>query len=157
MKFLDCAAFFIASLLFASRPALAINESLYFRLNSVGEVEAVVIGENSSCGARVFAPTGITITANSVVIDSPVPAILPVVPCVPLSPYEVVANLGVLSGPTYSVIWKQGAGVLFNTVLTPASLAPQSIPAMSPLALWLMALLIILLGIGALHRTARSP
>jgi hypothetical protein len=140
-------ASFVIVLTIAAQPARALNESLFFRLTSSGEVEAVVAGDNAGgCAARFLPPTSIAIIGNVVTIVSPD---LPLNPCVPPGPpyprFEVVANLGTLTAPLYIVTWSQGPSVL-TAALSPAALAPQSVPTLGAGSLLATALLLAFLG-----------
>ena len=98
---------FIAGLVLLPLPAIAANEVLYFRLNPAGEVEAVVAGVlDDLCGAyRFLPPSSITVSGTTIAIVSP--HVIPPPCSLPVPPfgYEVIANLGVLTAPVYSVSW----------------------------------------------------
>lgn len=146
-------ALFVVALSLAAQSALAINETLYFRLTSSGAVEAVVAGEDYfGCIPRFLPPTSVAITGTSIAITSPV---VPLLPCFPPPPpyprYEVVANLGVLSAPLYSVTWTMGPTVL-SASLSPGSLSPQGIPTLGNFTLLTMTLLIAFFGMRRARR-----
>lgn len=132
-----------------SQSTMADNETLSFRRNSAGEIQAVVAGVlTNECGVRFGPPTSITIARDTITIISSYPPPPPcVVPIVPPRPYEAVANLGVLAGPSYSVTWTGPGLVVLSAQLSPASLIPTQVPTLGPYALTLMALCIGLAGV----------
>jgi hypothetical protein len=150
-----CAAgsIFAIALLTPFKYAWASNEILFFRLNNSGQVEAVVSGDFvlGCSGSPLPPPTSVTISGNSIVIVSPPPTPFGI-PCLfpppPATLYQVVANLGVLTGPSYNVTW----GAL-SAVLVPASLTAVGIPTMNAYVLALMAVLIVATGM----RFTRHP
>lgn len=153
----NTAASFLIGLLIAAQPAFALNESLYFRLAPSGTVEAVVTGDDAgSCAFRFLPPTSVVITGNSVAIVAP---LFPLNPCIPPGPpfsrYEVVANLGALTGAVYNVTWSQGLFIL-SAMLTPSALSPQGIPTLGTELLFATALLVAFFGRSATRFEARE-
>ncbi len=146
------AAAFSIALSLLSQYAMADSESLFFRQNPSGEIEAVVSGLRTNlCGFVFVPPTSIAIVGSSISIVSPnVPPPPCFIPITPPQPYEVVANLGVLSGASYSVTWTQG--VVLSAQLFPAALAARAVPTIGPYGLLLTAVLIGLLGAGMVNR-----
>jgi hypothetical protein len=146
------AAAFCIALSLLSQSAVADSESLSFRLTSSGQVEAVVSGlRTNQCGFVFLPATSIAIVGNSISITSPNPPPPPCdMPIVPPQPYEVVANLGVLTEASYSVTWTKG--VVLSAQLVLASLGPQAVPALNTHGLVLIAMLIGLLGAGTIGR-----
>ena len=136
------------SLDFLSTSTSANNEVLSFRLNSSGQVEAVLTGVGGVCGTfTIGPPTSVTITGTSISIVSPPP--FPLLCPIPIGsppppPYSVVANLGILTGATYTVTWGDPAPA-WSAILTLANL-PAPIPTLGIHALVLMALTIFLVG-----------
>jgi len=131
------------------------NEVLSFRLNISGEVEAVLTGVGGVCGSyTIGSPTSITITGTSISIVSPPPFPLLCPGSPPPPPYSVVANLGILTGATYTVTWSAPTPA-WSAILTLASLVPNPIPTLGIHALVLMALTIFL--VGARKDWARRP
>jgi hypothetical protein len=142
-----------------STSARANNEVLSFRLNFSGEVEAVLTGVGGVCGTfTIGPPTSVTITGTSISIVSPppTPLLCPTpIGSPPPPPYSVVANLGILTGATYTVTWSPAA----TAILTPASLVPAPIPTLGSYALVLMAVTIFLVGankIGVPHGSGNA-
>lgn len=143
------AAAFSVALAVLSRCAMADGESLSFRLTPSGEVEAVVSGlRTNHCGFTFVPATSTAIVGSSISINVPPPPCN--MPIVPPQPYEVVANLGVLAGASYTVTWTQG--VVLSAQLVPAWLLPRAIPALGTYGLMLTAVLIALLGAGMANR-----
>ncbi|HEX4332265.1 MAG TPA: hypothetical protein VH040_09010, partial [Usitatibacter sp.] len=113
--------------------ALAYQESLSFRLNSGGDVEAVISGITDYCGLQFVGPSAITRTGNDIEISSP-DTEYPCFVAPPFSAYQVVANLGPLdSASTYHVTWSEGPAMLAGQV-SPGMLPPAS--TINYTALW---------------------
>ena len=106
-----------------SAPVLAFNDSLSFRINPNGDVEAVVSGMTDGCRVEFHAPSSVIAAGLDIAITSPSfnACFLPL----PVSNYQVVANLGPLAPATYHVIWTQDPHVLAGHV-SPAALLPPS-------------------------------
>jgi hypothetical protein len=157
----------IAILMFmsASSNALASGETLTFRLDALGRVEAVISGLTGFCNQPPFHSadsiviTGTIISINSILGGSgggcPVGTPQGV-------PYQVVATLGHLALQTYTVVWTTSFDatgtrtVFLSSSLVVGALNPvQDIPTMSA---WTVAiLLVLLLTAGAyLTRQRRS-
>ena len=155
----------IAILMFMSAcgNALATGETLSFRLDALGRMEAVISGLTGFCNQQPFSSaddisiTGTVISINSIVGGSgggcPVgtPQGLP---------YQVVATLGYLSPQTYTVAWTTSmstAGmrsVFLSSSLIVGALNPaQDIPATST---WALAMLLVLLLATGAYLTRRS-
>ena len=146
-------ALFVAVLSTATRPALALNEALFFRLSPAGTIEAVVAGDDAGpCAFKFRPPTSVVVTGSSIAITTPN---FPLLPCLPPPPphprYEVVANLGALPAPLYSVSWTMGITVLSSS-LSPGSLLPQGIPTLSSWGLLALALAVVMLGVRRVQR-----
>lgn len=142
--------------------AFAYDETLTFRLNAQGEVEAVIDGRTHRGGcdeiSRFTPPMSTTIDGNTVLIQSP--ALAPCsIPLLPTEPYQVVANLGHLSGETYQVTWNVevvGSGFppirSISATFSVSSLFSVAAPALSPWAMCLLLLSTAGVAFAALRR-----
>jgi hypothetical protein len=92
--------------------ASASDERLTFRVNEVGQIEAVVSGLYS-CGETFLPPIAIVVNESSVLITSePSQCNLPLPP----GPYEVATVLGDLQHKSYSVVWQQSNRSLLGMI-----------------------------------------
>jgi hypothetical protein len=117
----------IIAILCVSLPSarlLAFNDSLSFRLNPSGVVEAIVSGLNDGCSVGFGAPSSVTVTGLHIAITSPPASNACFLP-LPAIPYQVIASLGPLSPATYEVTWAQDSLVL-AAQLSPSALPPPS-------------------------------
>jgi hypothetical protein len=154
-----CALLLLACI---STSAFAFNETLTFRLNAQGQVEAVITGLTRGGGCdglgqnHPFDPaSSITIVVNNILIASPVVGVTCSIPFNPLQ-YQQVANLGQLTGATYQVTWNEGTPPIhsLSATLNMSDLYPGATPALS----WWMTILLMLslfgISIATLRRRA---
>ena len=155
------AAVLLASCIPAS--AFAFDETLTFRLNAQGEVEAVVTGltRGFGCngqGANVEfdPPSSITMAGNGIVVVSAYKGGLCSIPKEPPWTYQQVANLGHLEGSTYQVVWNEGAPPIRFLAATLNMSDPYSVaaPALSPWALGMLLLSMAGVALFALRKRA---
>jgi hypothetical protein len=141
--------------------ALASGETLTFRLDALGRVEAVISGMTGFCNQPPFHSadsiviTGTVISINSILGGSggcPVGTPQGV-------PYQVVATLGHLALQTYTVVWTTSfdatgtRSVFLSASLVVGALNPvQDIPTMSA---WAVAILLVLLLATGTYLTRR--
>jgi hypothetical protein len=145
----------ITCLFLVSSAALADSESLSFRLNAQGEVEAVISGIAHGCGTFVEPPMSSVVSNASIVLVS--------IACTPAGydplpyPYQTVANLGHLSmTTTYSFVWslqRQLDRLSWTATLLPLSLLAVPVPALSPMN---VSKLILIIALCAIRLTTRS-
>jgi hypothetical protein len=146
-----------------SSSAFAFSETLTFRLNAQGQVEAVItgltggLGCEGSVGSIFDPPTSVTVTGNSILIVSVPIAHICTIPRNPFT-YSQVANLGNLTGIAYQVTWNEGPQtppfLTLSALLNVSDFFPGATPALSP---WMAALLVLSLfgiSIAALRRRA---
>jgi hypothetical protein len=95
-------------LLFACASAHASDESLTFRKASDGRFVAAIdgISDGSGCAPEYQPVASVDVADGVIAIDSPEDALGCFIPMTP-RPYEVLADLGVLSGDRYDVVWSQ--------------------------------------------------
>jgi hypothetical protein len=139
---------FLLCLLAAGSSAYAYDDSLSFRSSPSGGVEAVVSGmsDGPDCRPEFEPPSSVQIVGASVVIDSPDEVRACFIPFAPVA-YQVVAQLGVLAGPRYDVVWNQGA-LQLTGVLIPAALAAAYVPLPTLSRPWLFVFGLALLAVG---------
>jgi len=144
------------SLWFLSIQAVASNEILTFRVTNGANIQAVVSGlsDGPGCSPEFLPPFSVVVASSSISIMSPPPTPFCFLPLAP-TPYQVVADLGVLTGATYLVTWDGGFLVL-SGALSPAALAPAIIPALSPTALLALVVCIALLAARSLTRRSTT-
>jgi hypothetical protein len=112
----------------------AYNETLSFRITPSGTIEAVVSGLNDgpSCQTEFVPPNSVIVGSNTITITSPYTFYFCGLPASPVH-YEVVADLGVLTGSSYQVTWSEGP-LMVSATLVPSALTPNDpnpVPAMS--------------------------
>jgi hypothetical protein len=148
---------YIAALAFVliCADALASGETLSFRVNDAGQVEAVISGTTGFCG-RHFEPNpstinivGNLISINTVVGGDPGGCLEPLPPP---RRYEVALVLGALPHQTFNVVWTtSGIGSLtrvtfLSAVLVVDALLPPGVPTMSIEFLIASVLLLLISG-----------
>jgi hypothetical protein len=162
------ATFVLLLLACISSSAFASSETLTFRLNALGEVEAVITGLTHGLGCdglgedKSFDPSSvITITTDTVLIVSPAIPYGCFIPIQPPLTYQQIANLGHLSGAIYQIIWNEGVNSpplrsISASLNMFALLTAPSMPA--PTLSWWMTILLALslfgISIAALRRRA---
>ncbi|MEO8460869.1 MAG: hypothetical protein ABI451_10090 [Dokdonella sp.] len=147
---------FLLALFFAFTPAHARNEVLSFRIASNGGFQAVVSGESDGpgCNPEFTQPSSVEVTGASITINSPFDYSFCSIPA-SWHPYEVTAELGVLSGSTYEIIWMQGTWQLHGVLVPSQLLRTPAIPLPTLSLAWL-ALLGLLLSVLAFSFSRRS-
>ena len=144
----------LALLLLVSMPASAFNESLTFRRSANGSFQAVVSGlsDGPSCETEFVPPSDVQIAAATITITSPYESYACSIPQT-ATPYQVMADLGPLSGASYEVTWTEGE-LQLTGVLVPAALG--TVFGAPTLTSWSLAALVMLLAAFALHRSRRK-
>lgn len=137
----------ILLLLTFSPVAQASDEVLTFQASPARGIEAVVSGLNDGpgCVPEFVAPSSVVVEGTAITITSLNDEVLCTLPQTPV-PYEVVADLGHLTGDRYDVTWEQGSMSLTG-VLVPAAVVggpPAPIPTLS-----LAGILALLLSVAA--------
>ena len=129
--------------------ASAHDESIGFRLNAEGGVDAVVSGLlwGGSCSERaaIAGPSRVEVAGSVIRIISPTYLFADV--CVPkpydVKPYEVVAPLGRLPAATFEVSWFDDFGLRYRAALAAgAFLPPRPIPVFGLAGIVLASLLL---------------
>src|SRR5690349_7651267 len=107
-----------------SASSFAYNESLSFHLTQAGTIEAVISGlsDGPECKTEFISPISMVVSGNAVTITSPYTDYFCGLP-LPPAPYQVTADLGTLSGPSYQVTWTEGPLVV-SAMLVPDALMP---------------------------------
>jgi hypothetical protein len=105
----------------AGSTAQASEEILTFRQSPGGGIEAVVSGldDGPGCAPEFVAPSSVVVEGTAITITSSNNEVLCTLPQTPV-PYEVVADLGLLTGDRYDVTWEQNSMVL-TAVLVPSA------------------------------------
>ena len=134
--------FFTAAVaLFRGADVYAYNETLSFRPAQNGAIYAVISGTAPTgfCFiGRWSQPISISVTGNTITIVSDTSGICGIPG--PIEPYEVVADLGVLTLPQYQVAWSAGSTTLTAVLLPNALLGAAAVPAASVIALLLVSI-----------------
>ena len=148
--------------IFASTPALAVDESLSFRRTASGSIEAVVSGGDNLCGEVFWPANQVTIEGGTITINSPERERDCSLPRDPPLPYSVTADLGTLPAQRYDVVWNQtlsvGGPLQVSGVLVPAAIGGTAAMSAPTLSWWGLAVLALVLGALALrHRNFTRP
>lgn len=91
--------------LFVSASASAFDESLSFRRTSSGSIEAIVSGFNIGCAYVFLPPNQIAHQGTTVTIAAPTAIVRNCTIPTSYDPYNVTADLGILQGQSYDVVW----------------------------------------------------
>lgn len=149
--------------LFVSASASAFDESLSFRRTASGSIEAVVSGFNIGCAYDFLPPNQITLQGGTFTITAPTVIVRNCTIPTSHDPYSVTADLGILHGQSYDVVWNQpldsGAVAQLTAVLSPSAIGGGVVAMPAPtLSWWGLALLAFVLSAFAMrHRhVARS-
>ena len=138
----------------ASSPAIAFQESLSFRRAADGGLEAVVSGlsDGPSCETEFVPPSDVQVASATITITSPYEWYLCSLPMAAV-PYQVVADLGQLSGASYEVTWTEGP-LQLSATLVPAGVGPVS--AAPTASFWVLAMMAVLLAAFGIRRSGRQ-
>ncbi len=138
-------------MLSVSLPAFAFQESLSFHRAVDGGFEAVVSGlsDGPSCETEFVPPSDVQIAGATITITSPYESYACSIPQTAV-PYQVVADLGQLTGASYEVTWIEGP-LQLSATLVPAGVGPvSSVPTASS---WVLAMMAMLLATFGLRRS----
>jgi hypothetical protein len=151
--------FAVSCCLLASTIASAFNESLSFRRTASGSIEAVVSGMTDLCGPVFYAPNEVSVEGATVAINSGDASVSCPLPASP-RPYLVTADLGMLTGRSYQVVWSEnwsGTTLQISGELIPAALAGGGQPVSAPALSWPgLGLLTLALGVLASRQRRRG-
>ncbi|MFT3792605.1 MAG: hypothetical protein QM741_16410 [Rudaea sp.] len=139
----------------------AFDETLTFRLNAQGEIEAIVTGLTRGFGCNgqgasveFDPPSSIAVSGNEILIVSVYKGGLCSIPRDP-QVYQQVANLGYLEGSTYHIVWNEGSPLpirFLEATLNTSDPYSVTAPALSPWGLCMLLLSMAGVSLFALHR-----
>lgn len=145
--------------LFASTSASAFDESLSFRRIAPGSIEATVSGLTDTC-LPIFAPANeVAIEGASISITSIEGGSVCGLPLYPPLAYRVTADLGILTGQSYHVVWTQpldnGTTLQLSANLNPAAVGGGQAVDAPTLSWWGLGILTFALGALAVRQRRR--